>query len=117
MAEIVLQPFRHRAGKLAPDRRKEPLVLTPAELFEMFSLNTRDKLDQIRIHHLRAGAYVGISLGRTSKQPTCFVFESADGSPSYAWILSKDPGFEDRIQEVYKVEKVLWDGKIEEVPR
>ena len=115
MAEFVLQPYRHRAGKFAPDRRQEPIVLTSEELFEKFALNAQDKLDQIRIHHMKAGAFVGISLGRMSKKPTCFVLDSPDGSPSYAWVLTKDPGFEDRIQEVYKIEKALWDGKIEEV--
>jgi len=115
MAEFVLQPFRHRAGKLAPDRRVEPLVLTEHELFEKFLLNKTDKLDQIRVQHMRVGTFVGISLGRVSGRPVCFVLSTPGGTNSYEWVLRGDPTFEDRIREVYKIERATWDGKIEEV--
>jgi len=117
VSEFVLQPFRHRLGKLAPDRRKETLVLTVEEVIEKFGLNPKQQqLDQIRLNHMRPGSYVGISIGRQSKQPVCFVLTPPGGVPSYAWILKQDPTFDDRIQEVYRIEKARWDGKIEEVP-
>jgi len=116
MAEFLLQPFRHRAGRLAPDRRQEPLVLTTEALFEKFSLNKEDKLDQIRVQHMRVGSFVGISLGRVSREPVCFVLDNPGKSHSYAWILKSDPSFDERIQEVYKIERATWDSSIEEVP-
>lgn len=115
MAEFVLQPFRHRAGKFALDRRKEAITLTSQELFEKFGLDAANPVDRLRVQHMRPGGFVGISIGRNSQKPVCFVLSNADRSPSYAWILNKDPSFEDRIQEVFRIEKALWDAKVEEV--
>lgn len=115
MAEFVLRPFRHRAGKLAPDRRKEAITLTQEELYARFGLSPHNMLDRVRVQNMRPGGFVGISIGKVSKKPVCFVLDNADHSPSYAWILAKDPSFEDRIQEVFRIEKALWDAKVEEV--
>jgi len=115
MAEFILQPFRHRAGKLALDRRKEAITLTTQELLDKFGLDTSNQLDRLRIQNIRPGGFVGISIGKHSKKPVCFVLSNTDKSPSYEWILVKDPSFEDRIQEVFRVEKALWDAQVEEV--
>ena len=115
MAEFVLQPFRHRAGKLALDRRKEAITLTSQELFEKFGLDASNPMDRLRVQHMRPGGFVGISIGRASQQPVCFVLDNVDRSPSYEWVLQKDPSFEDRIQEVFRIERALRDAKVEEV--
>lgn len=116
MAQFVLQPFRHRQGKFAQDRRKESLKLSAEELFEKFGLSRHDPMDQLRVQAMRVGAFVGITVGRVSKKPVCFVLDNADKSASYEWILAKDPTFDDRIQEVYRIDSAVWDAKVEEVP-
>jgi hypothetical protein len=115
MAQFVLQPYRHRQGKLALDRRQEPLTLNVDELFEKFGLSAQNPLDRLRVQAMKPGAFVGISLGRASQKPVCFVLDNADRSPSYEWILKRDPTFDERIKEVYRIESALWDSSVQEV--
>lgn len=114
MAKVVLQPCRFRAGKFSPDLDQPAFEMSFQEIIQKFNLDIKDKTARAKIQTLQPRAYIGLSHGSVTGKVVCFVILNSNRGSSYDWISKKDPLFESRIVEVYRVESVVKDGKLEE---
>ena len=114
MANFLLQPCRHRTGRLTPDRHADPIPFSLDQFLQHFELK-QDPLFLAKIQSLRVGAYVGRSQSlKDSKKSVCFVFHNPQESDDFSWILEKDSTFEARILEVYQILRMVRPSKMEE---
>ena len=115
MAKFVLQPCHLRDFKFAPIKGTEPTTFDWEELRQKLApSNERSALHNLRA--LRIGSYVGLlkDLKTPNGRPGNFVLFNLDRSARLDWLLKQQPTFEERLLEVYRVDEVLWDSKVEE---
>ena len=115
MPKFELLPCKTRDGKFVPQKDAEPFELDMKELLKRFGMDPPSHLDLSKIQTLRPNAFVGLSKSKNTGKPVCFVLLNTDRSPNFEWLLQKDPSFERRILEVYRVESAHWEGVLEEV--
>jgi len=67
------------------------------------------------LRSLQPGAYVGTLKDRQNpKLLRNFVIMNQDRSSRLAWVLKKDPEFEERLVDVYRVDEVKWESVVQE---
>jgi hypothetical protein len=111
VGKIVLQKCKIRAETLVVDRKQLLETMEWAAFQEKFAPDLgRESL--LKLQNVRLGAFVGLSQVRDNV--VNFILINPDLSGDISWILKKDPSFEGRIVEVYRVELVEWDGVIAE---
>jgi hypothetical protein len=114
MARFVLQPCHLREGKLAPLKGTQPLVLDWSGLVEKLA-PSREARARMTLKSMQPGAYVGTVQDQNNpKIARNFVFANQDRSAHVDWILKKDPTFETRLLDVYRVDEVRWDAAVTE---
>jgi hypothetical protein len=112
VARIVLQPCRILWKTFVPAEGPKQEFDLPALVKKLAPENDPGALGKLRA--IQIGSFIGLS--QTGKGMLNFVLLNHDRSGSFEWIDKKDPTFEDRVREVYRVEEVTWDGKITEPP-
>lgn len=114
MARFVLQPCHLREGKLAPNKGVAPVVFTWPELMAAVAPSQGHQA-KMALRALQPGAYVGtIKDPKNSKILRNFVIVNQDRSSQLTWVLKKDPGFEERLVDVYRVDEVKWESVVQE---
>jgi len=113
MAKFFLQPCRLREDKLVPT--KEPKVE-----FKWLDLVSRlapskSKNAQMVLRRMERGCFIGLVLNEQTKEAVNFLLLNPDRSGSVKALLRKDPSFERRLIEVFRVEDFAWDAKMEEL--
>jgi len=114
MSEFILRPAKLRAGKFVPEREADPVEMDWAKLVERFAPSqSRNSLVILRAIH--PGMFVGT---RTRKgRPTTFTFDAAGRSRDASHVLKRDPTFPESLIEVFLVDKVSWDMRLQELGR
>jgi hypothetical protein len=116
VARFVLQPCHLRDNRFAPTKGSEPVVLDWKSLREKLA-PSGERAALMNLRGARIGCFVGLIKdpknldGRT---PRNFMLMNLDRSARLDWLLKKDPSFETRLLEVYRVEDVRWDSVVEE---
>ena len=114
MARFVLQPCHLREGRLAPVKGTKPVVFNWAELVAVLA-PSKEPRAKMTLRSIQPGAYVGTAKDRTDpKVLRNFVLVNQDRSSQLGWILRKDPEFERRLVDVYRVDEVKWEAVVHE---
>lgn len=114
MAQFTLQPCHLREGKFAPIKGATPKVFNWTELVETLA-PSKDPRARMTLRRMQPGAYIGTAKDRLdAKVVRNFLLVNQDRSPQLEWVLKKDPGFEDRILSVYRVDEVKWESVVHE---
>jgi hypothetical protein len=110
----VLQPCHLREGKFAPIKGSEPVEFDWAALVR--ALAPSQELAALKtLRAIRPGAYVGTTKDLVTKDKIRnFLLLNQDRSAKLTWILKKDPQFEARLLEVFRVDVVQWESTIVE---
>lgn len=111
MASFKIQPCKLRAGWLVPTK-DPPLVLNWRELCARLA-PSRDLRALQTLQLVQLGSYVGLVIGPNGAR-TNFVLTNTDRSGNLGVVLTRDPSFESRLVEVYRVEAVKWDARVTE---
>lgn len=115
---IVLQPSRILKDHFAAEKARDPLSLDWEGLCDLFLRGLEEgPIRQRRAELLRrlaVGGYVGFSSPRTptgsaGDSRRLFVFLNPAGG-DFSSVLARDPTFDQRVEEVYRVECVEHDG-------
>lgn len=97
-----------------PIKGATPKVVDWTELLAAFGSN-RDVRTKMTLRQLRPGAFLGIAKNSSqSAESHNFVLFNPDRSAKFDWVLKKDPTFEQRLVEVYRVEDVVWESVVKE---
>lgn len=114
MARFVLQPCHLREGKFAPIKGSTPKTFNWPELVEALA-PSKEARAKITLRRMQPGSYVGTAKDRfDAKVVRNFLLVNQDRSPQLEWVLRKDPGFEDRLLSVYRVDEVKWESVVHE---
>lgn len=114
MARFVLQPCRLREGRLTPIKGAKAVVFNWVELVAALA-PSKEPRAKMTLRSMQPGAYVG-----TVKDPLNpnvvrnFILVNQDRSAQLEWVLKKDPGFENRLVDVYRVDEVKWEAVVHE---
>jgi len=112
MSEFVLQPARIRDGKFVPERHGEAVTLDWPALVERFS-PSRTRTSLMLLRAIQPGMFVGTR--RRGTEVNTFTFNAAGRSRNAAHVLKQDPTFGRSIEEVFLVNSVKWDMKLQEL--
>lgn len=114
MARFVLQPCHLREGRLAPIKGTAPVVFNWVELVDALA-PSKEPRAKMTLRSMRPGAYVGtVKDQRDPKVVRNFLLLNQDRSAQLDWVLNKDPGFESRLVDVYRVDEVKWEAVVHE---
>lgn len=125
MARFVLQPCVIRHDRIVPLKGREPevwdwarlqreLTTEPAGGIGASAIRRKQQLGKLRL--LQPRLFVGIATSARSLRPTTFLLRLADGRNNVEAWTSRDPGWAERIQTIYRVDEVAWDlpGAVDE---
>jgi len=114
LSRFVLQPCHLREGKFAPVKGSEPVVFDWASLVK--ALAPSQELAALRtLRSMQPGAYVGTTKDPVNKgKIRNFLLLNQDRSARLNWILKKDPSFETRLVDVFRVDDVKWESTMTE---
>lgn len=114
MARFVLQPCHLREGTFAPIKGTTPVVLDWRGLLTALAPSGSYNA-KMTLRALRPGTYVGTTKDRRDpKVLRNFVLANPDRSAQVDGVLKKDPEFEERLVDVYRVDEVVWDSVVQE---
>ena len=114
MASFVLQPCKLRDGRFVP-RDSEPMRLDWTGLTKVVAPSRSPHSYQILLS-MQADGYVGVIKGEDDGRLSTFFYMGPMRNGDFRSILKKDETIGDRIDSVYRVDEVKWDGKTEEYP-
>ena len=114
LAKFVLHPCHLREDRFAPIKGAVAVTMNWAEL--VTTLAPSQELDaKMTLRSVSPGSYVGITKDRTdSKKIRNFVILNPDRSAKLDWLLKKDPSFENRLLQVFRVDEVVWESVVQE---
>lgn len=112
MAKFLLRPCKVRGGHIV-DSKDEAVEMDWDALCKKLA-PSKDRQALMNLRTLQIGAFVGLSTNTRLRRVGNFVLLNQDRSGNLRWILKKDPEFERRVLEVYRVEDVRWDSKVVE---
>lgn len=111
MASFTMQRCRLRENKLVP-MKEPPAEFSWEELLKRVAPSKSTKA-KIQLRKMQTGAFVGVTKtpqGETSN----FLLLNTNRTGKIDWLLRQDPTFAARLVEVFRVESVKWDDKLEE---
>ena len=112
MSKFVLRRCHVRDGILAPTKDQEALTVDWPKLTEMLAPSkTREAL--MTLKSLRVGAFVGLTKKKQGSISN-FMLLNQDRSATLEWVLKRDPEFEAKLLEAYRVDEIVWDSSIVE---
>lgn len=112
MPEFRLQRCKVRDDRIVPTKEAAQTLTWP-ELKALLA-PTGDK-DEIRaLGMLRLNGFVGRIQHSRTGAPVIFYLQNQDNSNKIGWLTKNDPGWPKRLQEVYRVEFIKWDGQLVE---
>lgn len=114
MASFVLQPCHLRDDRFVPSKA-EPITCEWDDLVNRLAPSKSSKA-KLTLRQLQRGAFVGTTRHRSSNIPTNFMLVMPDRSGRVGGLLQQDPSFADRLLEVFQVQSVVWDDKLDEIP-
>lgn len=112
MSEFTLLPARLRSGKFVPERGAELVEMDWVKFVERFA-PTRSRASLVILRNVRLGMYVGTRTKRGVA--TTFTFDAAGRSRDARHVIKQDPTFEGSVLEVFLVDKVNWDMRLQEL--
>lgn len=112
-AEFVLRPAKLRDGKFVPDRKAESITLTWKELVERLA-PSKSRASGVLLRSLHPGMFVG-TRSHEQQQVSTFGFDAAGRSRDASQVLRRDPTFEQSVIELFLVEGVDWEMKLQEL--
>jgi hypothetical protein len=119
MAKAVLQPCKVREDRIVPKRGEDPVSYTLGEIAQKFVPVRQGETDFSYKRRVRAlirmkpGSYIGLVRDRR-KGLTHFVLANRDSmSNNFRWFARTNPLFFRSIEEVYRVESMEWEGRLE----
>ena len=111
MANFVLQPCKLKDNRFVPTK-EEPITLDWGDLLTRVAPSKSYKA-KLGLRSMKKGAFVGKT--RNNGVETNFIILNADTTGKVKWLLKQDPTFVNRLIEVFRVEDVSWDDKVEEI--
>lgn len=115
MARFLLQPCKLREEWLVPVKDTQPLTFDWRELCARLAPSREIKALQV-LQLLQVYSYVGLTRHPRGGPPGNFVLTNVDRSGNLGKIVKQDKTFGLRIIEVFRVEEVVWDARIIELP-
>ena len=113
MARYVLQPCKVREDQLVPQKDTEPVTFDWPQLCAKFaSFKGQGRVALLNLGHLRVSGFLGLIRSAKEGQVTNFILLNQDRTGSIDWLMKKDPTFESRLIEVYRVEVAERDAKL-----
>ena len=110
--QFVLQPCKLRNSDFVPTK-DEVVTFSWKEMLNRFAVSgTRQAV--LNVRGIKLGSFIGMAVDPRTGKPTNFYLWNPDFSGSLVGKIKKDPGFTDRILEVYRVEHVEWDAQVKE---
>lgn len=117
MSRFVLQPCHLRDEKFAPIKGRGPVVFGWRELVSALA-PSKEPRAKLTLRSMQPGAYVGtVKDGSEPGMIRNFVLVNQDRSSRVGWVTRKDPSFETRLVEVYRVDEVQWEAAVQEFDR
>ena len=115
MAKFTLTKCKLREDKFVKEAAFDSFSTDWDQLVERLAPSkTKEALMNLR--QLQPGAFVGLARDKNNPENIRnFVLLNTDRSAKLDWVLKKDPSFEDRLIEVYKVEHVQLDATVLEM--
>lgn len=111
---VVLLKQKVRGDCFVAEKGAKPQTLSWSGLCDLLAPHkTQDAMTQLR--RARQGAYIGLVKSRHAPGNGVFFMQNPDRSGNIAFILRKDPQFEDRLVCCYRVEMARWPGQLTEV--
>lgn len=102
--------------RLVDDKTSEPLELTFDQLVKKLVPNL-DVNEAIKLGHLKPGSFVGLVQGsRTPERVVIFVLHNEDQTGELGFVLKRDPTFETRLIQAWRVIECGYDRKVTEMP-
>jgi hypothetical protein len=111
-SRFVLQPCKLFAGHFVP-LKCDALELDWSGLCSLLA-PSRERQALVNLRVLQSNAYVGLTKSPYDGSLKNFVFLNQDRSNKADWFLKRDPSFEQRLYEVYRVDESHWDASITE---
>ncbi len=115
MSTFILQPCKLREDRFVPTKA-EPMQVGWVDLCNRLAPNKSPQA-LMTLRRLEHSAYVGLALDLKTKNAQNFFLMNFDRSNRVGWLLKKDPSFSERLIEVYRVDGVTYDSKVEENPQ
>lgn len=112
MSEFVLRPAHLRAGKFIPNRGDAQVELDWSAMVARLS-PARTRKGLLILRSVRPGMFIGTR--KRGDTVTTFSFDAAGRSRNAAQVLKQDPAFEGSIVEVFHVDNVSWDMRLQEL--
>jgi hypothetical protein len=113
VSRFVLQPSKIREDRVVPTG-DEDLVLDTKELVTKFA-PSRARPELAKLRSIRLGGFLGRAKSGRTGQDVLFFIWNHDRSNKLGFLLKSDPGFPDRMKEIYRVAEVDWGCRFEEV--
>lgn len=119
MAKFRLQLSKIRRDRIVPVKGEAQIEMTMEELVETVvpRKSTGDwraqrlrRMQMAKLRLLEPSSYVGVMVSRKTGRPTTFFLMNPDRSNRIGWRLQQDPQFPSRVEVLYKVESVNWEG-------
>lgn len=114
MARFVLQPCKLRDAWFIPTK-DVPIELQWMDLCARLA-PSQTKNAQMVLRRLERGCFIGLVLNEKVKQAVNFLYLTPDRSGNAKGLVKKDPTFERRLIEVFRVEDFVWDSTLQEIP-
>ncbi len=114
MASFLLQPCHLRGDRFVPSK-EAPIEVSWHDLLDRLAPSKSSKAKNQLRSGMRMGGFVGLTRHSKSPEPCNFVLQNQDRSGKIGWLLKQDPSFSERLIEVFRIEALAWDDKVEEL--
>jgi len=115
VARFVLQPCKLREDWIVPVKDTQPITVDWRELCAQLAPSRDLRALQV-LRMLQVNSFVGLTKNPRGGAPTNFVLLNVDRSGNLEKVIAKDKTFGQRLLTVFRVEDVLWDTKVVELP-
>lgn len=114
MSRFLLQPSRLLQTRLVDDKNQEAIDLTFDQLVKKLVPN-KDVNEAIKLGRLKPGSFVGlVHSARFPEKVVIFVLHNEDRTGELSYVLKRDPSFETRLIQAWRVAECSYDRKVTE---
>lgn len=97
------------------ETRAGPLEFSWDDLVRRLAPSKSTRAKQ-QLRSVRTGAFIGVTENAQTKEKCNFVLLNTNRTGKIDWLLKQDPTFPRRLVEVFRVDAVSWDDKLQELP-
>ena len=114
MSKFVLKPARLLQTRLVTSKTDPEFSLDFKAMVKRF-VPPNAAFERTKLLNLKHGMFIGLSRSQRRPGEKCiFVLANLDRGGDIAFVLRKDPSFENRLIEAYFVESAEYDAKVTE---